>query len=120
MLPIYVGYMAMTMALALATCGCFCCLGCGLRYKTKKTNVQSPTKQEQHQWFDRSSDTIVCMPLMAVREVLGWILLPFIDLFRECRFPCCFCHNAPDLCRGTDTDEDNEEDGDVENKMRRS
>jgi hypothetical protein len=122
MLPIYVGYMAMTMALALATCGCFCCLGCGVRYKTKKPKEQNPTKQH---WFDRPSKTIVWMPLLAIREVLGWLLLPFIDVFRECRFPCCFCHNAPGLCRGTATDDDEEDDddeeeGDVENQMRRA
>jgi len=52
------------------------------------------------------------MPLMAVKEVLGWLLLPFIDLFRECRIPCCFCGDAPGLCQGRrKRDDDDDYDG---------
>lgn len=105
MIPIYAGYMAMALALATVSCGCFCCLGCGVR-------VKETTKMEQHPKQEKSdrSKKVVFMPIMALREVLGWLLLPFIDLFRKCRIPCCFCHNAPGLCKGRPTDNDDDDD----------
>ena len=76
---------------------------------------------------------MVFMPLMAIREVLRFVLLPFIDLFRDCLFPCCFCHDAPPLCKGRPADDEGEEDdgshydnesnisqGDVENQIRKN
>eukprot|EP00536_Pseudo-nitzschia_multiseries_P016003 jgi/Psemu1/312673/fgenesh1_kg.999_\ len=60
------------------------------------------------------------MPVTAAREVMGFVFLPVVDLFRSCGVPCCFCNNAPGLCRGyyegDDSDDSEEEysDGDDE------
>jgi len=52
------------------------------------------------------------MPVTAVREVLGFVFLPFIDLFRSCGLPCCFCNNAPGLCKGYYQGDDNDDEDD--------
>ena len=98
MLPIYFFYVAMTMSLAVATGGCFCCLGCGVRWKKLRTKAKETETSN-------SKFTIVWMPVMAMREVLGWVLEPLIDLFHDCGFECCFCNNAPELCKGGRTDD---------------
>jgi hypothetical protein len=115
MLPIYLGYMATALAVAVATCGCFCCLGCGLR-RTRTTPSAAGQQGFSGTKPQRSigSTKIVCMPLMALREVLRFLLLPFIDLFRDCRFPCCFCHDAPGLCKGRPANDDDDNDDEKE------
>ena len=50
------------------------------------------------------------MPLMAMREVFGFVFLPFIDLFRSCGIQCCFFNNPPGLCRGYYPDDDDDDD----------
>lgn len=95
LLPFYISYITMTIGFAIVTCGFFCCLGCGIR-KDKKT------------------DSIIFMPVMAAREILNFVFLPFVDLSRSCGIPCCFCNNAPGLGKGqyADNDDDDEEDYD--------
>ena len=51
------------------------------------------------------------MPLLAIQEVLGFVFMPFIDLFRTCGIPCCFCDSAPGLCQGNIIDDDGCDDG---------
>jgi len=133
MLPIYIAYFVMSLGLMVTTLGCFCCLGCGVRCKKKSgtmtTSLENPPTKQQ--CCDGCTTKMVFMPLMAIREVLRFVLLPFIDLFRDCLFPCCFCHDAPPLCKGRPADEEGDEDdgshydnesnisqGDVENQIR--
>mmetsp|Transcript_3819 Transcript_3819/g.10843 ORF Transcript_3819/g.10843 Transcript_3819/m.10843 type:complete len:509 (+) Transcript_3819:136-1662(+) len=106
--PFYLSYVAMTLSMAVLTCGFFCCLGCGVRWKREP----NPKNDGEHIATRGWSSSIIFMPVTAVREVLGFVFLPFIDLFRSCGLPCCFCNNAPGLCKGYYQGDDNEDEDD--------
>jgi hypothetical protein len=54
-----------------------------------KTSTSKTTVIIKYKW----------MPLLAIKKVLGFIFLPFIDLFRQCGFTCC-CRSICD-CTST-------------------
>lgn len=90
-IPICLTHILFTGAVAIATCGCFCCLGCGIQMDKGETSFK---------------------PVKAIRTVLAMVLLPAIDLARQCGVPCCCGLEIPESSAdpATELDHDGSED----------